>query len=37
MSYARRTDSGLGADGIRVGRYHTTPATPELLAPQSLP
>ena len=36
MNYADRTKDGLGKDGIRVGRYFTSTALPEMIAAQSL-
>lgn len=36
MSYAERTSGGLGVLGIRYGRYHLTPLTPEMIAEKSL-
>ncbi len=36
MNYADRTANGLGADGIRCGRYYLTSAYPEMIAEKSL-
>lgn len=37
MNYADRTAGGLGAMGIRYGRYYLNPLDPEMIAAQSLP
>ena len=36
MDYADRTKDGVGADGIRIGRYYTSAVLPEMIAEQSL-
>ena len=36
LNYADRTADGLGAGGIRAGRYYTYPMDASMLAPQSL-
>lgn len=36
MDYADRTKDGVGADGIRIGRYYTTAVLPEMIAEHSL-
>ena len=36
MNYADRTANGLGASGIRYGRYNLLPLTPDMIAEASL-
>ena len=36
MNYAKRTENGLGVDGIRGGRYFTYPVLPEMIGELSL-
>jgi hypothetical protein len=36
MNYADRTKDGVGKEGIRIGKYYTAVALPEMIAEQSL-